>query len=112
MNHLRWVAWGVVNPDDAGSFDRIQRRNYIKRMRGDLKEIGAVLNCGGSTKQPWYQISLKPLGVEPRSKAVGGEDAFKKVCQWALQELGDVSGPDGGVRCAGDEAQDGADAAL
>lgn len=92
MNHLRWVAWGVVNPDDAGAFDRIQRRNYIKRMRKELAEIGSVLDCGGSTKQPWYCIQLSPLEATntPRTHAVGGVDAFKKVCQWALQELGDA----------------------
>jgi hypothetical protein len=108
MNHIRWAAWGVI---DIETLERMQRRNYIKRARADLEGI-AKLECGGSTVRPYYRIEFptpKPEAGEhpkPCSHAVGGDQAFKKVCQWLLKELGegDVSGEDGGVRSAGAQA--------
>lgn len=98
MNHIRWAAWGVI---DIEAFDRMQRRNYIKRTRKELEPLGVVLNCGGSTAQPFYQMKLST-----DTKGYGGKDAFRKACAWALQQLGDADerSEDGGVRSAGTEA--------
>lgn len=103
MNHIRWAAWGVV---DIEALDRQQRRIYIKRTRGQLAEKGIMLNCGGSTSQPWYDIRLPKVGNVEKSHTAGGPDAFQKVCMWLLQELGDHErSADGSVRGAGAEAQ-------
>ncbi len=106
MNHLRWAAWGVV---DIEKLERMQRRNYIKRSRTELAEHSVMLECGGSTVNPYYRIVLPTAEGEdkPRTHAVGGVDAFRKVAQWVLTELGEanVGGADGSVRRAGDEAQ-------
>lgn len=102
MNHIRWAAWGVIDID--AMLDRIQRRNYIKRARKELADIGAVLHCGGSTQVPWYRIVLSK--EKDKAFVVAGEDAFKKISAWLLQEIGDHErSEDGGVRRAGDEAE-------
>ena len=105
MNHIRWAAWGVV---DIEALERMQRRNYIKRARVELAEKGIVLSCGGSTQTPWYSVTLPPASGENivKQQASGGRDAFKKVCEWLLKELGDHErSEDGGVRSAGVQAQ-------
>jgi hypothetical protein len=90
MNHIKWAAWGVV---DIEKLDRIQRRNYIKRSRKELEEIRCSLNCGGSTQTPYYQIILPTTDNKTIPKhAAGGLDAFKKVCEWLLKEIGDADG--------------------
>lgn len=107
MNHIRWAAWGVIELD-GGKFDRQQRRNYLKKVHAELAELGYSLHPGGSTNTPYYMIMH--VSALPKHTAAG-KDAFKKVCAWVLERVGDhhVSGEDGGVRRAGDEAQ-GADA--
>jgi len=100
MNHVRWAAWGVI---DIETLERMQRRNYIKRTRAELSKDNITLSCGGSSNNPWYAIILPtPDGRTIPQHAVGGEDAFKKVCGWLLKELGDHErSEDGGVRRAG-----------
>ena len=103
MNHIRWAAWGVV---DIEALERMQRRNYIKRARVELAEKNITLNCGGSTQTPWYAVVLLTTdGKTVPKHAAGGKDAFKKVCEWLLKELGDHErSEDGSVRRAGAEA--------
>jgi hypothetical protein len=126
MNHIRWAAWGVI---DIEALERMQRRNYIKRARAEMAEKGIVLSCGGSTQTPWYSITLptakgEPLNKMPgaakpgekgNAKAAGGKGAFKVVCEWLLEEIGDVQqaekdrmdnerSKDGGIWRAGAEA--------
>ena len=102
MNHIRWAAWGVV---DIEALERMQRRNYIKRARAELAEKSIELACGGSTKTPWYSIVVPTADGKGNAKAVGGEHAFKKVCEWLLLELGDHErSEDGSIRRAGAEA--------
>lgn len=122
MNHIRWVGWRVIELDN-GTFDRMQRRNFIKRMRAELKELGAELHCGGSTQSPWYSIEI-PIGSPMWSKistgttvdeklkvlkhSAGGKDALNKVCAWFLNKIGDTHherGADGSVRGAGAESE-------
>ncbi len=98
MNHIRWVAWGVV---DVEALDRMQRRNFIKKLRQELAEGGAMLHCGGSTKSPWYGVvmpeakdpSIKPRDVKNDSAkhTVGGEHSLKKLCQWVLEYRGETN---------------------
>jgi hypothetical protein len=105
MNHLKWVGWGVV---DVEALDKQQRRNYLKKLRTELSERGYTLHPGGSTQVPWYRITKNgDVSDSKHSETIAGEGALKKICAWALVQLGevDVSGADGSVRCAGDEAQ-------
>jgi len=110
MNHIKWAAWGVVDldgakPDGKPNFDRQQRRNYLRKVRAELEELKYVLQPGGSTTTPWYMATSEATGAK---KAFAGTGAFSKVCAWVLDQLGvtaDVGSEDGGVRCAGDEAQ-------
>jgi hypothetical protein len=101
MNHIRWAAWGVI---DIEKLERMQRRNYIKRARAELKAADIKLECGGSTNVPFYRVSLP--GDKAQSQGYGGPASFQKVCVWTLQKVGDdhERGEDGGVRRAGDEA--------
>lgn len=105
MNHVRWIAWGVI---ELEKLERMQRRNYIKKIREDVTPLGITFDCGGVSSNPWYQmvISASPaLGRAEKRQAHGGTDAARKICQWLLMELNDhVGGEDGGVRRAGDEA--------
>jgi hypothetical protein len=118
MNHIRWVGWGVIDIDNQEAFDRMQRRNFIKRMRSDLEPFGVALHAGGSTVNPWYSIEIGvgtalrsrlPKGDDkPIKHAAGGKDALKKVCAWFLDTIGEhehVGGTDGSVRSAGAEAE-------
>lgn len=103
MNHVRWIAWGVI---ELEKLERMQRRNYIKKIREDVTPLGIVFDCGGVSSNPWYQFMLtEPDPAKPKKQAFGGPDAARKICQWLLMELNDyVGGEDGGVRRAGDEA--------
>lgn len=111
MNHVRWIAWGVI---DLEALERMQRRNYIKKIRSDLAPLNITFESGGVNKNPWYQIVLPTKdGKTVPKKAFGGMDAARKVCQWLLMELNEhVGGEDGGVRGAGDEASGAEDIAV
>lgn len=118
MNHIRWAAWGVV---DIEALERMQRRNYIKRVRSELGVLGIELECGGSKQQPYYLVSIPDTYVKKhyavdvkKHHAIAGKDAFRKVCEWTLHATGDwqqlekermdnVSSEDGGVRRTGTE---------
>jgi hypothetical protein len=109
MSKIRWAAWGVVDiekiPSDHTSGGNGQaRRSYLKQVRAELAALGFELQCGGAKLKPWYKV-LK-TGTDDYHVAAG-PDAFKNVMAWVLQQIGDtdVSGEDGGVRRAGDEAQ-------
>jgi hypothetical protein len=115
MNHIRWAAWGTIMLDNQEQLDRMQRRNYIRRARAELAQVGIKLECGGSTTKPHYAVVFPVVVGETTIKGVkvskykthtaGGEDAFKKVCMYILEEVGDhVSSEDGSVRGAGAEA--------
>ena len=108
MNHIRWIAWGVIEIDNKDRFDRMQRRNYLAKMRAEAKEIGVSFEPGGSRLKPWYRVAL-PIDAkgQQRVKAVGGDNSCKKACMWLLEQLGEanVGGADGGVRSAGAEAE-------
>src|SRR6185436_18060343 len=54
MNHTRWVAWGVVDVD--GTMDRQQRRNYLRKIREEMADIGCTFNIGGNKRTPYYII--------------------------------------------------------
>jgi hypothetical protein len=103
MNHVRWVAWGVI---DVEAMDRIHRRNYLKRLRKELP-AGIRLESGGVKGAPWYKMERdQPSGAQTKTHAAAGMDALKKVCTWLLLEIGDHErSEDGGVRRAGDEAE-------
>jgi len=110
MNHIRWAAWGVIDiekiPSDHTSGGNGQaRREYLKKVRQELSELNMILHVGGSKNIPWYGIGLR--GEDKTMGVKAGDDAFKKLCAWVLEHVGDVnvSGEDGGVRGAGDEAQ-------
>ena len=102
MNRIRWAAWGVV---DIEALDRQQRRNYIKAVRKELEAYSAVLHCGGSTKNPWYRISVGADANTAAYVSANAKGAFKNVCVWAVTIIGDdhERGADGGVRGAGAE---------
>ncbi len=105
MNHVRWVAWGVI---ELEKLERMQRRNYIKKIREDVTPLGIKFESGGVAKNPWYKMEFlaePPKNEKRRSKIGAGADGARAVCQWLLMELNDhVGGEDGGVRGAGDEA--------
>lgn len=103
MNHIRWVAWGVIDVD--GTMDRQQRRNYLRKLRAEFDTLNCKFDIGGSTKNPYYIIHrFVPNGVV-KKQAYGGADALKKACAWLLLEVGDHErSEDGGVRGAGAEA--------
>ena len=102
MNRVRWAAWGVVNIE---ALERMQRRNYIKAVRNELMEQKILLDCGGSTKTPYYQFVLPTTDGKTIPKyTAAGPDAFKKVCVKLLERLGEAAherGEDGSVRGAG-----------
>lgn len=101
MNHTKWVGWGVVNVE---ALDKQQRRVYLKKIRAELAERGMQLHPGGSTQVPWYRITRVGNGPETAKveETIAGEDALKKICAWALIELGEVQGEHDGVeRVAG-----------
>ncbi len=85
MNHVRWVAWGVI---DLEKLERMQRRNYIKKIREDVTPLGIVFEPGGVKATPWYRVTL-PIALKGAEKqhAVAGADAARKVCQWLLMEI-------------------------
>ena len=101
MNRVRWAAWGVI---DIEKLNRLQRRDYIKAVRGELAEKSITLECGGTTTKPYYQIILPTTdGKTVPKQAMGGDDAFRKVCVWLLSHLGEINSErseDGGVRSA------------
>lgn len=103
MNHVRWVAWGVIDPDDHEKFDRQQRRNYLNEVTKQLEDAGVEFHQGGNRCLPWYKVK-----VGSKDKAFGGRPALRSACVFVLTELGDVSSEDGGVRSAGAEADAGA----
>ena len=104
MNRIRWAAWGVVNIE---ALERMQRRNYIRAARVEAAELGISLVSGGSKTQPYYQFILAPTPEGHVQKhASAGKDAFRNVCRWLLQMLGegDERSADGGLWSTGDEA--------
>lgn len=85
LDHVKWAAWGVVDIDNKSKLDRIQRRNYIKRTRAELKHFNIELRCGGSSTTPWYcVVSAK---ASPANHVAAGEGAFQKVCAHVLKQL-------------------------
>ena len=102
MNRVRWAAWGVV---DIEKLERMQRRNYIKAVRLEIQPN--KLECGGSSKQPWYQFLFYLPDGGYTKMAYAGPEGFKKACQWLLEQLGEghERSTDGSVWCAGDEAE-------
>lgn len=100
MNHTKWVAWGVVNVE---ALDKQQRRSYLKKLRGEMAEVGFTLHPGGSTQVPWYRVEGTP---ESKAHTIAGTDALKNICAWVLTQVGeaDVSSEDGSLRSAGGEA--------
>jgi hypothetical protein len=118
MNCIRWAAWGVVDienipSDQTTGGNRQARRSYLKKVHEELKPFNMTLHIGGSTQVPWYAINVFRGIPDSKPKQVAaGKDAFKKICTWVLEQVGDtakeehdVSSEDGGVRRAGDEAQ-------
>lgn len=108
MNHLRWAAWDVIKLD-GGAFDRQQRRVYLDKVRKELEVHRLILQPGGSTKTPHYVVtSYDVQRGKPICHTTGGTDAFKRICAWILEHTGElhVGSEDGGVRGAGDEAQE------
>jgi len=101
MNHTKWAAWGVV---DLEALDRQQRRNYLKKVRDELAARDLELHSGGSTKTPFYAINY--AAKDKPSQCYAGVDAFKKICAWSLEQLGEAGerSEDGGLRGAGDTA--------
>jgi len=101
MNRVRWAAWGVV---DIEKLERMQRRNYIKAVRVELAAKNITLDCGGSTASPYYAITLPTTDGKTTPKhTAAGEGAFKKVCAWLLEQLGEEAherSEDGSVRSA------------
>jgi hypothetical protein len=82
MTYLKMAAWGVV---DIEKLDRLQRRNYINRVRVELEPHGFELVCAGSKLNPGYRI-VQPLPTEGdndnKQVILGwtGVTAFKDVC--------------------------------
>lgn len=109
MNHIRWAAWGVVDIEKIASDlttggNGQARRNYLRKVREELKALKMQLIVGGSAVKPWYSV----VKQDDKKHVAAGDNAFKAVCTWVLNEIGDtahVGSEDGGVRCAGDEAQ-------
>lgn len=102
MNRVRWAAWAVV---DIEKLERMQRRNYIKAVREEVKPHSVTLVCGGSKWSPYYQFVVTSERNENKH-AAAGPAAFQKACVWLLQTLGEDNerSKDGGLRSAGAEA--------
>jgi hypothetical protein len=86
-----WAAWGVIDIDDRSKFDRMQRRNYIKKVRAEMHEKGVALSCGGSTQTPFYCVQIGLQEDKPVYKdtfTAQGRDAFVKVCARVLEWCG------------------------
>lgn len=80
MNNVKWAAWGVV---DIEALERMQRRNYIKKVRAELAKHGATLDCGGDKVSPFYLVHIRDdLDYHAR-----GDGAFREVMQNALETL-------------------------
>jgi len=102
MNHIRWVAWGVIDVD--GTMDRQQRRNYLRKIRAELHELRCGFTIGGNKRSPWYAIHRNKDDGTIKKQAYAGENALKKACAWLLLEVGDHErSEDGSVRSAGAE---------
>lgn len=87
LSRLRWAAWGVINVE---VLERVQRRNFINHVREELKLHGMKLECGGSTKAPFYRIyTEKPDGKIDWSttSAKMQSGAFTKVCLDTLVKI-------------------------
>lgn len=99
---VRWSAWGVFDIDKADQFDRLQRRNHIKKVREAMTTASCNLHCGGSTKKPYYRVTL-PDG---KKKAFAGEGAFRKACELVLTEVtGDLAPAQAAEQAAGQEVE-------
>lgn len=96
MSRTRFAAWGVV---DIELLERMQRRNYINHVRQELKQHGIELECGGSTKAPYYRTFIQNDGktIWSSTSAQLKTLAFSKVCKDALLHID----PDGFAREAG-----------
>lgn len=81
LDHLKWAAWGVI---DIEKLERMQRRNYIKKVRAELGPHGVKLECGGSTRVPYYRVHNESTSV---TQFAAGGDAFKRVCLAVLEKL-------------------------
>lgn len=111
MNHIKWAAWSVINIE---ALDRQQRRNYLKKVHAELEPVGIQLHVGGTKEKPYYLVTVS---ADPTKKihAYREGHAFADACKAVLEfagELNNVSSEDGGVRCAGDEAQGPSDIAV
>jgi hypothetical protein len=89
MNNIKWAAWGVIELDNPERFDRIQRRNFLKKVHAELAEKGFKLQIGGSKTNPWYSVNLATDTSAKARHVSAGKDAFKKVCAWVLEQLGE-----------------------
>lgn len=102
MNHIRWVAWGVIDVD--GTMDRQQRRNYLRKIRSELTEMHCEFTIGGNKRTPWYAIHRNLDDGTAKKQHCAGDGALKRICAWLLLEVGDHErGADGSVRSAGAE---------
>lgn len=100
MNRVRWIAWGVI---ELEKLERMQRRNYIKKIREELTPLGIKFESGGVSNNPFYRVII--VNDKGKTHAAAGPDAAKNACAWLLMELGEHErSEDGGVRGAGDEA--------
>lgn len=80
LDHLKWAAWGVI---DIEKLERMQRRNYIKKVRKELEPHSVKLDCGGSTRVPYYRVHDDTNFAQ----IAAGDDAFKRACLAALEKL-------------------------
>jgi hypothetical protein len=111
VNNIRWAAWGVIDienipSDQTTGGNRQARRSYLKKVHEQLQPLGLRLHIGGSAQNPWYCV--ESLKGEKFKHVSAGKDAFKKICAYILEQVGDTANErseDGGVRRAGDEAQ-------
>ena len=118
MNCIRWAAWGVVDienipSDQTTGGNRQARRSYLKKVHAELATVGMKLHIGGSAANPWYCVEYNVETAKVAKQVCAGKDAFKKICTWVLEQIGDhtqqgdadVGSENGGLRRAGDEAQ-------
>lgn len=87
MSELHFAAWGSV---DFEKLERIQRRNYLKRARQELKKHGLYIHAGGQKGHPVYNVQVYLHAGDPNNlemekiQTYAGEKAFAKACQFAI----------------------------
>jgi hypothetical protein len=81
MSATSFAAWGSI---DVEKMDRLQRRNYINKVRAELKAAGYSLHSGGQAPIKAHYALSSP--AETKVFAARGEKAFQKVCLWFVQQ--------------------------